>query len=262
MQKPCTNFIEMSQSCPSLSRMKHFLFVFTCLCAFAVLTLLLGAGCSRESDVIRHDSEWSFEPYEGEPSAVSIPASATLDSAFLCLYVTVANNQTIHVRRITAPWSEESVTWNTFGNGYDGESVESFVADTVRWMSVEVTTLLDDWLTGAVDNFGVLLDQVDANGGRAEFSSREDADSRPFLKIYYSIANESSVCAEEIAVADASIGELFPDVSNGSKARLTTGWSSDRDLKNQSLLGFEFRIVDQHPHSSNSARSCIVGAGA
>ena len=90
---------------------------------------------------------------------VEIPEGATIDYAWLNLYVTEARDQEVRVHRITADWQEYVATWNNFGSSYDPVIIASFLADTVGWYSNDVTGVVSDWVDGTSLNYGLLLEQ-------------------------------------------------------------------------------------------------------
>src|SRR5689334_22494239 len=45
--------------------------------------------------------------------AGNIPPGSTVNSAFLTVFVNFASGNTINVHRVTAPWTEATVTWNS-----------------------------------------------------------------------------------------------------------------------------------------------------
>ena len=91
--------------------------------------------------------------------ALSLPSGSTIDSATLYIYVHLASGQTVNVHRVTEDWTELGVTWTNFAGAYDPAIVDSIVADTVGWKSVDITPLVQDWVDGTYPNFGVLIEQ-------------------------------------------------------------------------------------------------------
>ena len=90
-----------------------------------------------------------------------IPEGATIDSATFSVYNGFNRGaDTISVHRITDPWTEMGVTWNSFGNAYDPTIIDSIVtpASGIGWLAFDVTGLVQDWVDGAVPNYGVILD--------------------------------------------------------------------------------------------------------
>lgn len=107
---------------------------------------------------------------------------------------TPAQPITTELRRITQPWSETAVTWET------QPSVSSVLSSTQQngvnqWVSFDVTGLVRDWLSNPAANYGVELSQPDIvlalDGSKAGqpiaslylSSAATDAASRPYLSI-------------------------------------------------------------------------------
>jgi hypothetical protein len=119
----------------------------------------------------------------------AVPAGATVVSASLSvfqLYRTTA--ATIHVHRVTAPWSEASVTWSSFGSSFDPAVAASFNAPgggSFGFRTVDVVDLAQAWVDGALANHGVLLD--DPWGAKTDYRSSESPNvpERPRLDLCY-----------------------------------------------------------------------------
>ncbi|XXT15192.1 DNRLRE domain-containing protein [Sorangium sp. So ce429] len=118
----------------------------------------------------------------------SVPAGATVESATLTLalqYATASGN--IEVHAITAPWSESTVTYASFGGAYEPEVRASFAtpAGAAGLRTVDVTGLVQQWVTEELDNHGVVL--RDGSAGRLTFRSSEhpDVEQRPRLDLCY-----------------------------------------------------------------------------
>ncbi len=58
---------------------------------------------------------------------VTLPPGATITSATFSIYADQVNTPlTVRVHNVTAPWSENTVTWNNFGGAFDPSVVGSF----------------------------------------------------------------------------------------------------------------------------------------
>jgi hypothetical protein len=102
--------------------------------------------------------------------------------------------QTIDAHRMTAPWSEGSVTMQTPPSGiaYDAAVISSATlpaGSAAGWLNWDVTGTTQSWLTGTQANDGLLLKRApEAVGtGAPSFESSEDAVSvQPRLDVTYS----------------------------------------------------------------------------
>jgi hypothetical protein len=136
-----------------------------------------------------------------------IPSDATVTSSTLglhfngtCAWMSAyrfncpPSAQTIDAHRMTAPWSEGSVTTQTPPNGigYDAAVISSATlpaGSAAGWLNWDVTGTTQSWLNGTQANNGLLLKHApDATGtGAPSFESSEDAVSvQPRLDVTYS----------------------------------------------------------------------------
>ncbi len=119
----------------------------------------------------------------------SIPAGAIVTSATLTLLKQSSpGNGLVEVHRATAPWSESTVTWNSFGGAIDTTVegvVNSAVSPNGQPVSVDVTTLAQAWVNGSLPNYGVALTQP--GPGRTSFGASEAGNfgPRPKLVVCY-----------------------------------------------------------------------------
>ncbi|XYH98519.1 DNRLRE domain-containing protein [Sorangium sp. So ce1128] len=134
----------------------------------------------------------------------AVPASATVVSASLSvyqLYKTTAS--TINVHRVTAPWSEEWVTWSSFGSSFDPAVTASFSAPgggSLGFRTVDVGALAQAWLDGELANHGVLLD--DPSRTKTDYRSSEspNAAQRPRLELCYVTCDDGVQNGEETGI--------------------------------------------------------------
>ncbi len=166
----------------------------------------------------------------------AIPPGATIESATFHIYLVYASEQHENEHRITDPWEEATVTWNSFAGANDGTPLGDFQADAVDWKTVDVTTLVQDWYSGAADNDGILLDQDTLEYPRTLYASRE-TDTPPWLEVCYSYMG-SEACDTIVATADAYIFEIYPDSNFGYGELLYTGRYSEGEPKKQALIYF------------------------
>jgi hypothetical protein len=66
------------------------------------------------------------------------------------------------IYRNTSPWSQNVVTWNT-KPGIDSKSVATLpLSVSPGWRSWDVTSLVNGWITGKYDNFGLTIARSDS----------------------------------------------------------------------------------------------------
>ncbi len=126
----------------------------------------------------------------------SIPANITITSASLNLRkYTNLGNGSLNLHRITAPWSESVVTWNSFAAAFDPVALTTVdIAPVANGgvAPVDVTALVQAWNNGTLPNYGVLVDQP--GGGRASVGASDSTVPvpRPSLTVCYAPASCSN----------------------------------------------------------------------
>jgi RHS repeat-associated protein len=130
-----------------------------------------------------------------------IPAGTLIDAADLKVwydqgYYTNANSVSLEAHRITASWSESTVTWSNFTGG-SGELVGTAVTKAAltngRWHAYNLKDLAKKWVDGTVANYGVMLratSETTLGRGGASYEAAEYAYNggivnRPKLVITY-----------------------------------------------------------------------------
>jgi hypothetical protein len=113
----------------------------------------------------------------------SIPKRARVTSATLKLHIlndyNAAGTQ-LKVHRVTAPWTESAVTWQSFNNAFDPQPLASQPSAPGAF-NVDVKALVQSWVThglpgssGTLDNYGFIVDlPVPYASGYTTFRSSE-----------------------------------------------------------------------------------------
>ena len=198
----------------------------------AVLLGLLVIGCSN-APIVGPNSSTS-DPAVGKLATSGDPA---LVSATFHIYLDYASGQRVDAHRITSDWDEMVVTWNNFGAAYDPAIVGSFTADGTGWRTIDLTSLVSQWMNGTYPNYGILLDQEVLDYPRTNYYSRENTD--PVGRAAYLELCFSDGCDTVITEADTYIYENEPDSNLGSNIWLWTGKYADLQPEKQALLKFE-----------------------
>ena len=192
-----------------------------------------------------------------------IPAGAVIDSATFSIYVSADVGETVRLHRITAPWDELLVTWNSFAASYDPAVEGSFVSDILGWRSADVTALVQAWVNGAYPNYGILLEQGQTNRTWYPSSETSAVENRPKLEICYTAPIIGSVCVTiqrpgslQDGVADTTLSEARPDENNGASSVLMTGLLSG--LEKHSLLWFDICSVPVPECTLEVTKTCFV----
>ena len=212
----------------------------------AVVTLILAgllpalAGCQFLLDTEAPD----------EPSAARIqlpisspqPAAGALELAVLRLHARQASNQWVYLHRITAPWSEQSVTWNSFAAAYDPLPIDSLRVDAAGWCELALTEQVLAWGTGLQSDHGLLLRQATLATPRSVFDSREDALSPPQLVLW--MQGPGGLVVDSLsAAADAFIWRAQSNANYGDRNPLYAGWAQPQaGIEMQALLRFDVPV--------------------
>jgi len=119
----------------------------------------------------------------------SISSSVSVQSATLKLYAQGNGSSTIGVHRATASWSEGSVTYASFNQQFDPAVAGLLNAQTQNALkSVDVTSLVANWIDGTYSNYGVLL-ETSGNVTTNFKSSDASGFNRPALRVCYDSQN-------------------------------------------------------------------------
>ncbi|KYF89882.1 hypothetical protein BE20_19300 [Sorangium cellulosum] len=90
----------------------------------------------------------------------------------------------MYVHQVLAPWSESDVTWNNLG-AIDPASFTSFVPNVTGWSSVDLTGLVQDWVSGVSPSYGILLEEGSSGKTSYKGSAHTDLSYRPLLEVCY-----------------------------------------------------------------------------
>jgi len=209
--------------------------------------LLAATGCDTGQSPV------GVDPLEAQLAGTQIPSSEAVQSATLNLYVVSPSFQTVNAHRVTDPWSEADVTWNSFGSGFAPEVQGSFAGVVPGWKTVDLTALVKGWVDSSYANYGLLLDQEIITYPRGVFFSSENVMSQPYLEVCYS-TDAGDTCEIFPVMADAVLDGNSPDAAAGSGTVLLTGYSAV-GLEYQSLMQFDLPVVASLPPDD----STIIG---
>ena len=191
-------------------------------------------GCSLQQDSANNGS-LSGTIIGGDPG-INFAPTVDLDSAKLYIYVANPSFQTVQVYRALAPWAESTITYNSFGDGYDTKSFGSFVASSVGWHSVDITSLVHGWVNDSFPNYGLVLDQDLSIFPQAIYMTRE-SQFKPYLDISFTNALSDIQDVFE-SDADAFVDGSNPDNSDGTSLAMMTGWADYSGSEHKALLYF------------------------
>ncbi len=119
----------------------------------------------------------------------SIPAGSTAQSASLTLRQALQiGSGTASAHNVLAPWQSATVTWSSFASAFDPVPATTFQPSSVgpsSPLSIDLTSLAQQWLAGSLPNHGVYLQQPAL--GRALYGATDVsiAAFRPSLSLCY-----------------------------------------------------------------------------
>ncbi|MFT3769537.1 MAG: MopE-related protein [Minicystis sp.] len=93
---------------------------------------------------------------------------------------------TIEVHNILAPWSESTVTWQSFNGAFDPTILNTF-SNQATFPSFTIQPLVQQWVRGTLPNYGVLLRDPGANYTNLWTSEYTNFYSRPDLYVCYTV---------------------------------------------------------------------------
>jgi hypothetical protein len=118
-----------------------------------------------------------------------IPAGLTINNATLSLFHSVNQNAgfTYSIFRVTSPWDEDTVTFNT-APSIDPTEVASLTindSNTGVYRDWDITSLVAGWVNASYANYGLWIEETPIKGdGSAYFnSSEQDLSTAPRLTI-------------------------------------------------------------------------------
>ncbi|MDJ0917710.1 MAG: DNRLRE domain-containing protein [Woeseiaceae bacterium] len=172
-------------------------------------------GSEAELGVIEKGNDHRRALYRFDLS--SLPAGTTINNAVFKLYMIDGPTKgDVKVYRITSDWQEDSVTWTDIASEYDGAQVEALIPDDTASNSevhLNLTSLVQQWINGAVPNYGVLL-LSDANNDLSQYASKEygDIDKRPVLEV--------TTFSGQLAASPATI-DVIASLGDGVSRQIT-----------------------------------------
>ncbi len=132
-----------------------------------------------------------------------IPAGSVVTEASFHYRMSWNNsNGQIAVHRVLVPWSEATATSANFDvpNGIVPSPEMTFPGILFGWQSLDFTSLVSDWVSGAVPNHGILM-QEDPAYRHLIFGSESSTASRPYLTVCYELP--APACGGGLPAVDA-----------------------------------------------------------
>jgi hypothetical protein len=119
----------------------------------------------------------------------AIPPGATINSAIFSAYNTNTAQSDIRLHRITAAWSETTVTWQSFGAAYVPGQSAIFSNSNNPASTNKIVPLVQAWVDGTNPNYGLLLQQPLFGTAYTQFQSSESptVSQRPRLDVCFTV---------------------------------------------------------------------------
>ena len=116
----------------------------------------------------------------------SLPANAQIQSATAWFYIKFDKPHPagpITVHRITADWSELSVTWDSFAGAFSSDRLATIPAQDAGavWIGINLTAPVQAWVNG-LPNHGILFRST-AEGTHTEYTGRAEGSNPPRLEV-------------------------------------------------------------------------------
>jgi hypothetical protein len=113
----------------------------------------------------------------------SFAVGTSIDSAILSLYhrYNAQTNATYSVFRITSPWTESTVTFNTAPT-FDPVAVASltFSGAYGTFRTWDVTSVVQGWVSGSYANYGLWIEEIPVQGTASAYFSSSDMPGTAF----------------------------------------------------------------------------------
>ncbi|MDJ0939562.1 MAG: DNRLRE domain-containing protein [Woeseiaceae bacterium] len=262
-----------------------------------------GGSAGKDAFLTEFKPGWNYGGYEAlrirSPGSdwnsalqfdlASVPRHARIVSATLELYKLNSSNNAagmVNVHAINRSWEEgdsngcscpgvtfddrdSGLSWNSPGGDFDAVPTASIAVDTAtdRWVSWDVTGLVQDWADGTRPNYGMMLTPGDATA-TSEFASSDYSDPtlHPKLSIRYACECGTPCMVPSGAGRIALIGDdNSPDYDDQLKISLFESWGyevdffEDRDSDMISWSNYDLAYVSETSVASD-VRANLVDA--
>jgi Collagen triple helix repeat (20 copies) len=145
-------------------------------------------------------------------SVPSATASSQISKATLWLYVNrISSSGAVSLKPVTSTWTELAVTYNTIPAL--GSAVVTFTPTVAQqFVAVDVTSLVQGWVTTPSSNYGVALSTV---SGSILFDSKENGETSHMAKLDITLVNQGSQGAQGPPGATGAPGATGPQGLQG-----------------------------------------------
>lgn len=181
-----------------------------------------------------------------------IASGATIVSAVARFYVISFNHSSsVTLHQVTADWDEATVNWDNIANDINITPSGSISSGTPsgQYVEVNITSLVQSWINGAVENYGLTIAPSLFNGSAtSRYTSKEYGNSsqRPELIIKVS---DGSISNRAAITATGSLTDGFTHTITQTNIPLYQP-SSSTTLQPDATLGEDAEIWQQSPNSN------------
>jgi hypothetical protein len=119
----------------------------------------------------------------------SIPTGSMINSAVLNIYNydgTIPTTLECDIYRVTEDWIEATLV-DTIAHDTT-TSYDHVIMNGFDWYEFDIAILVQDWIDGTYDNFGVVFYGTVGGGTPQYFRSKEAGSNHPYLEVDYSSA--------------------------------------------------------------------------
>ncbi len=224
---------------------------------------------------------WTFSNQPGKLRSIiqfdlsAIPAGATVLDAKLSLFYNFvsgsagqAGNNASFLRRITDPWDENTVTWNTQPSTSNIHQVylPKSTAPDQDYENIKVAPLIKDMLADPSHSYGfMMMEEVEAVLSSMKFFSSDvsQASQRPKLEITYTTDSLECITIQPSSEGkDAKVFSLSPGTNFGNDLDFiaaTWTFSGDNGIL-RSFLDFDLSVLPPNAEVVSAALSLYYNA--
>jgi uncharacterized repeat protein (TIGR01451 family) len=146
----------------------------------------------------------------------TLPAGEAVTSAIATFYVTGEDPSElpVNIYRVTGNWTETGARWNNTASDYDGTTVYgSFVPSAEGFVTVDITTLVNEWHDGIHQNHGLMFISTSVDF-ESKYASKEwdTPAERPFIDIVTGPVNAAPAVVS--GMPDTTVSKDSPAIDN------------------------------------------------
>ncbi len=180
----------------------------------------------------------------------ALPPNTAITKATLRLYVNaVTAPGSFDVYQVDSAWSERGLNLNNApppgASATGGQSVSVTASSLNQFLLIDITPLVQGWLSGTIPNNGVALALTSASGSFS-FDSKESVGTghQPELDVVFSSAPESTVGGSPTVVPSSPANKTITETTTGSLIGNATAPQVGSDISTQAVTNPATNFVD------------------